>query len=168
MLFLCNPVISCWLNCELSVIGITISKGFYFPQHIQQCLSHSRCFLLLISTCFQINIISWIWRLANENSFVSTFFRKCSLRFLRSTQFKKNETIKVLCVRNIKVIYVRKVKCVLSSPDESLRKLMHNKVILNNVLYIMWAHKKQQKSYSSDKILCFYLLNWCTFHWGVN
>ena len=129
-----------------SLIGITISKAFYFPQHIQQCLSYSRCFLLLICTCFQINRISWIWRLANENSFILTFYRTRSLRFLRSTQLKKKkETIKVLCVRNIKVIYVRKVKCVLNSPDESLRKLMHDKVILDNALYIMWAHKSSTR-----------------------
>lgn len=39
-------------------------------------------------------------------------FRKYSLRFLRSTQLKKKKTIKVICVRNIKVIYVRKMKWV--------------------------------------------------------
>jgi len=94
------------------------------------------------------------------------FLGNVPLGYLDPHSLKKNETIKVLCVRNIKVIYVRKVKCVLNSPDESLRKLMHNKVTLDNALYIMWAHKKQYKNYSSDKILCFYLLNWCTFHWG--
>lgn len=73
-------------------------------------------------------------------------FRKYSLRFLRSTQFKKKKKQSDMSHKYQSHICQKNEMCVNLS-NESLRKLIH-KSIIENALHIIWTHKKQYNSYS--------------------